>query len=389
MVDVAATLMRGGTSKCWVFEKTALEVPGWSRDDVLLRLFGSPDVRQVDGVGGATSTTSKAVIVSPAAPGDEWDVDYTFAQVGIDEPRVDWGSNCGNCSSVVGLYAVHRGWISATADETLVRVRNTNTDQLILQSVRTPKGVVDERGTDWIPGVPFPGVGVRMWFVDPAGRTTGTLFPSGSTTDTLDTPAGPVDVTLIDAGAPVVIVPAEAVGLTASESPAALDARTDVLDMLDDLRRQGAVKMGLASDKASAARAIPKLALIAAPADDGFHLSVRMLSMRKVHPALAITGCVALTMAAREDGTVIRQRIPAIGGEELRMSTPAGAVVSWTRDVAGAPAVAVLRTTRRLAEARLPLPDRDPAQPASADPDGSGSLRTGVQREHETVGERR
>ena len=146
MADIAATWMRGGTSKCWVFQRDELEVPGWSRDDVLLRVFGSPDPRQVDGVGGGTSTTSKAVIVSPSAADTDWDVDYTFAQVGIEEQRVDWGSNCGNCSSVIGLYAVRNGWVPAVADETVVRVHNTNTNQLIMLHVRTPGGVVDEKG---------------------------------------------------------------------------------------------------------------------------------------------------------------------------------------------------------------------------------------------------
>ncbi len=387
MTEVAATWMRGGTSKCWVFAREALEIPGWSRDDVLLRLFGSPDPRQVDGVGGGTSTTSKAVIVSQAAAGTDWDVDYTFAQVAVEEQRVDWGSNCGNCSSVVGLYAVRRGWVPTTAGETVVRVRNTNTDQLILLHVRTPDGVLDERGTEWIPGVPFPGISARMSFVDPGGRTTGALFPSGAAIDVLDGPSGPLEATMIDAGAPVVIVPAEAVGLTGRETPAEVDARPDVLAVLDDVRRQGAVKMALASDKGSAARAIPKLALVAAPEGDDSDLSVRMLSMGKVHPALAITGCVALTMAAREPGTVISQRIAELTGEEFRMSTPAGVVTSWTREYAGAPAVAVLRTTRLLAEATLPLPDHEDRPPSPAGTDAAPSSQDEAHGPDERLGD--
>jgi 2-methylaconitate cis-trans-isomerase PrpF len=384
MADIAASWMRGGTSKCWVFQRDELEVPGWSRDDVLLRLFGSPDPRQLDGIGGGTSTTSKAVIVSPSAAGTDWDVDYTFAQVGIEEQRVDWGSNCGNCSSVIGLYAVRNGWVPAVADETVVRVHNTNTNQLIMLHVRTPGGVVDESGTELIPGVPFPGVGVELSFIDPAGVTTGALFPSGSVTDTLDGPDGPVEVTLIDAGAPVVIVPAAAVGLTGNETPSEVDARPDLLALLDDLRRQGAVKMALAADKASAARAIPKLALIAQASGGNVDLTVRMASMGKVHPALAITGSVALTMAAREPGSVITQRMPVLTGEEFRMATPAGVVTTWTGEHSGAPFVRVLRTTRRLAEAALILPDRDvtPAAAVASDP----LARSAVQPTHEEVG---
>jgi 2-methylaconitate isomerase len=357
MTDIAATWMRGGTSKCWVFERDQLDVPGWSMNSVLLRVFGSPDPRQVDGVGGGTSTTSKAVIVSPSAAGTDWDVDYTFGQVATEELRVDWGSNCGNCSSVVGLYAVRRGWVKPVADETVVRVHNTNTGQLILLEVGTPGGVVDESGSVHIPGVPFPGVGVHMWFVDPAGRTTGTLFPTGTMTDIVNGPAGPVTVTLIDAGAPLVIVPAEAVGVTGSETPAQLDGRPEVLALLDDMRRQAAVKMGLATDKASAERAVPKLALVADAGGKDVDLQVRMLSMGRVHPALAITGSIALTMAARDEQTVIGQQIGAASGDQVRMSTPAGVVMTRIGEYDGQVAIGVLRTTRRLAEASLVLPD--------------------------------
>jgi 2-methylaconitate cis-trans-isomerase PrpF len=356
VTDIAATWMRGGTSKCWVFERDQLDVPGWSKDSVLLRLFGSPDPRQVDGIGGGTSTTSKAVIVSSSAADTDWDIDYTFAQVAVEELKVDWGSNCGNCSSVVGLYAVRRGWVQPVADETVVRVRNTNTGQLILLQVRTPGGVVDERGSEHIPGVPFPGIGVHMWFVDPAGRTTGSLFPTGSMTDIVDGRDGPVTVTLIDAGAPLVIVPAEAVGVTGDETPAELDGRRELLILLDNIRRQAAVKMGLAADRASAERAVPKLALVAPAVDQDIDFQVRMLSMGRVHPALAITGSVALTMAAQDQKTVIGQQIGAVTGNQVRMSTPAGVVTTRLGQYNGQAAIGVLRTTRRLAEATLLLP---------------------------------
>jgi 2-methylaconitate cis-trans-isomerase PrpF len=378
MPEIVATWMRGGTSKCWVFDRSQLEVTGRSVDDVLLRVFGSPDPRQVDGVGGGTSTTSKAVIVSPAT-GGEVDVDYTFAQVGVDEPRVDWGSNCGNCSSVVGLYAVRRGWVHVDPEVTVVRVRNTNTGQLIVLQVPTPGGVLEENGQDWIPGVPFPGTGIRMWFVDPAGRTTGSLFPTGSATDTVSTLGGErVVVTLVDAGAPVVIVRAEAVGVAVTETAADLDAREDLLALLEDLRREGAVRMGLAPDKASAARAVPKLAIVSTPApDQGVDLMVRMLSMGRVHPALAITGSVALTMTAREPGSVIGQHGGAITGEQVRMMTPAGLVTTWTGEHDGQVAVGVLRTARRLAEATLILPEQKPENDTTAI--ASVSVRNGAE----------
>ncbi|WP_308113842.1 PrpF domain-containing protein [Arthrobacter sp. ISL-30] len=213
MLKIPATWMRGGTSKCWVFEWDSLQVPGKSVDEVLLRLFGSPDNRQIDGVGGGTSTTSKAVILSRSIAEDA-DVDYTFAQVGIEEQRVDWGSNCGNCSAVVAPYAIQRGWVNAGQDSTAVRALNTNTNQY--------------SGTQMIPGVPFPGMPVGMGFFDPAGRTTGKLFPTGEPVDKLTFDGRQVAATLIDAGAPVVVLEAEAVGLTGHEIAAEIERRADV-----------------------------------------------------------------------------------------------------------------------------------------------------------------
>ncbi|MFD5827188.1 PrpF domain-containing protein [Lentzea sp. NPDC060358] len=351
MREIPATWMRGGTSKCWVFDRDVLAVPGRGVDEVLLRLYGSPDPRQVDGVGGATSTTSKAVVLARSdRPGI--DVEYTFAQIGIAEGRVDWTSNCGNCSAVVGPYALRRGWVAPTGDVTTVRIDNTNTGQLIVADVPTPGGRVTEEGQDVIPGVAQPGLGVRLWFVDPAGRTTGALLPTGNAVDVVDG----VPVTLLDAGAPVVLVPADEVGADGGATPAELDARDDLLRRLDRIRRAAAVRMGLAGSPAEAARATPKLALVSAGHPDRSDLTVRMLSMGRTHPALAITGSVALTAAARTPGTVL-SRFTAGEQEVLRLDTPAGVVTTraGTRD--GLLAIGVTRTTRRIGDATLVLPD--------------------------------
>ncbi|MBC3193084.1 methylitaconate delta2-delta3-isomerase [Pseudonocardia sp. C8] len=354
MRDIPATWMRGGTSKCWVFDRQSLAVPGRGVDEILLRLYGSPDPRQVDGIGGATSTTSKAVLLAPSAsPGV--DVDYTFAQVGIREGRVDWTSNCGNCSAVVGPYALRRGWVVPAGDVTTVRVQNTNTGQCIVLEVPTPVGQVVEDGDERIPGVPRPGLGVRMWFVDPAGRTTGCLLPSGRCLDDLDG----VPATLVDAGAPLVVVPAAAVGLTGHESPTEIDGTPRLLDRLDRIRRAGAVRMGLAASAEDAARATPKLALVAPGTPGLSDVTVRMLSMGRAHPALAVTGSIALTMAARTPGTVLDGSGSADRDDlhdDLLLDTPAGVVVTRTGSYDGRPAVAVRRTVRRLADAVLALP---------------------------------
>jgi 2-methylaconitate cis-trans-isomerase PrpF len=358
MREIPATWMRGGTSKCWVFDRDVLDAASPAGvDATLLRLFGSPDPRQVDGIGGGTSTTSKAVILSPSSSSDA-DVDYTFAQVGIDEAKVDWGSNCGNCSAVVGPYAVRRGWVPAEDGTTTVTVRNTNTGQLIVQQVPTPGRILQESGTAWIPGVPFPGVPVRMGFLDPAGRTTGQLHPTGKAADELGTAEGTVRATLIDAGAPVVILDAREVGLTGAESPVEIDGDHALLTRLDGIRRAAAVAMGLAATPDTAERAIPKLALVgpARPGDEAA-FEVRMLSMGRVHPALAITGSVALTLAARDLATVLGPLVPHPVGEELTMRTPAGTLTTWTGDHGGLPVVGAVRTSRRLAESSLFLPD--------------------------------
>ncbi|CCH71759.1 putative AcnD-accessory protein PrpF [Nostocoides australiense Ben110] len=362
MRGIPATWMRGGTSKCWVFRAQDLEVPEMTVDEVLLRLYGSPDHRQVDGVGGATSTTSKAVIVAPSAR-DGIDVDYTFAQVGIEQAKVDWGSNCGNCSAVVAAYAVRAGWVSAQDPTTSVRVLNTNTDQVIVQELPTPGGILTEEPTTEIPGVPFPGAPVRMGFVEPAGRTTGRLFPSGNHVDELpDGDNAVIAATLIDAGAPVVAVRAADLGLTGDESPDQLDALPGMLPRLDRIRRAAAVAMGLVKTPEEAARAIPKLAIVSSPAASGTDLRVLMLSMGKAHPAVPITGSVGLTLAASRPGTLVAEVVDAGGRPRspfagLGLDTAAGVVSTFVTETDGQQVVGATRTYRRLAEGVLFLPD--------------------------------
>ncbi|MFE4000291.1 PrpF domain-containing protein [Nocardioides sp. YIM B13467] len=360
MREIAATWMRGGTSKCWVFRRDDLQVPDLSVDEVLLRIYGSPDHRQVDGVGGGTSTTSKAVILAPSATSGV-DVEYTFAQVGIEEAKVDWGSNCGNCSAVVASFAIREGWVRTEAPETAVRVLNTNTDQLIVQRVPTPGGVLDEAASESIPGVPFLGAPVRMGFVDPAGRSTGRLFPTGRQRDVLSDAVGGVTVTLVDAGAPVVAARAADFGVRGNEDIADLDRVPGLLDRLDAVRREAGVLMGLAESPEAVARAVPKLALVSAPdpaSEEGTALTVRMLSMGRFHPAVPVTGSVALTLAADAPGTIVNDLVvsdrPATG---LRLGTPAGPVSTFVEQHDGVPVVGVVRTYRRLAQGSVVLPE--------------------------------
>jgi len=348
--DIPATLMRGGTSKCWVFSRDDVDVPGADLDDVLRRLYGSPDSRQIDGVGGGTSTTSKAVIVSPSARADA-DIDYSFAQVGVADGIVDWSSNCGNCSAAIAPYALHKGWLRPDGDLTRVRIHNTNTGQLIVAEVPTPDGRVVETGQARIAGVPFGGLEVVLWFVDPAGRSTGRLFPTGSAVDELDG----LPATLIDAGAPLVIVRAADLGLDPAVTPSGIDADGTLRARIEGLRRAGAVRMGLAPTPGAAARAIPKFALVFEPTADDHDFGVVMMSMGAAHPALAITGSVGLSLAATTAGTLVHDLSRGQGQHAVRLRTPSGMLTTRVGAWDGRPAVGVGRTARRLADAILPL----------------------------------
>ncbi|HEY9358687.1 MAG TPA: PrpF domain-containing protein [Arthrobacter sp.] len=356
-MKIEAEWMRGGTSKCWVFDAGHLS-GGTSLDSLLPRVFGSPDSRQIDGVGGATSTTSKAVILH-RPDDDDIDVDFTFAQVGIEEASVDWGSNCGNCSAVVGLYAIEKGWVLPSGDVTRIVTRNTNTGQVIVQRVATPAGALPIVPDARMPGVPFPGYRVGLGFHDPAGKTTGALLPTGSATDTITAGGTRWTVSMVDAGAPVVIVRAEDLGLDPGRYSSWLPGVELQLETLDLIRRQAAVRMGLAPTTAQAARAIPKLAIAAAPspADNGCDLNVMMLSMGRPHPALAITGSIALTLAARTAGTVLHAMTGSGLGATLKLRTPAGVIETWTEDHDGALLVGVDRTARTIATTIIHLPE--------------------------------
>ena len=361
-MKIEAEWMRGGTSKCWVFEGEHLDETRKDLDSLLPRLFGSPDHRQIDGVGGSTSTTSKAMILRrPADP--DVDVEFTFAQVGIEEAAVDWGSNCGNCSAVVGLYAIEKGWVTPNGDNTRIVTRNTNTGQIIIQRVATPAGALPIVPDAQMPGVVFPGYRVGLGFKDPAGKTTGKLLPTGEPTDTISAGGTRWTVSMVDAGAPVVIVKAEELGLDTARFESWQAGVMLQLDTLDQIRRQSAVRMGLASTVQDAARAIPKLAIVGAPkagvtgTGDTGDVNVMMLSMGKPHPALAITGSIALTLAASTPGTVLNSITGSEPRSILRLRTPAGVIETWSEERDGSLLVGVDRTARTIATSTLHLPE--------------------------------
>ena len=215
---VPASLVRGGTSKCWLFDATALrnrmELDRPNLDRLLVDAYDAGDPAHVDGVGGATPTTSKAAFVRPGAGVD---VEYLFGQVGIGVAGVEWGSNCGNCATAIALWALARGLVAPTGDTTRVVLRNVNTDAVLEADVDTGGGRVHEFGTETVPGTRAGGVGVGLAFVDPAGGTTGSTLPTGRAVDDLSVDGAPVRVSMIDAGAPMVLVDAVSLGLTGQE----------------------------------------------------------------------------------------------------------------------------------------------------------------------------
>ncbi len=376
---IAATLMRGGTSKGLFFRPSDLPAEPAARDALLLRAIGSPDpyARHIDGLGGASSSTSKVVLVQRSArPG--CDVDYLFGQVAIDRPLIDWSGSCGNLAAAVGPFALHAGLLDPAPAEGLatVRIWQANLGQRIVAHVPMRGGQVQELGGFVLDGVPFPAAEIRLDFLDPAGGGGLPLLPTGRAQDVLQVPGlGSVPATLVNSGNATVIVPAASLGLAGTELPRALNADAALLARCEAVRAQGAVAMGLAATPAQATRerpATPKLALVGAPAgyvaSDGravaagqMDVLVRMVSMGQFHHALPGTGAIALASAAALPGTLLAPGSGA-GGAGLRMGHPAGCIeteAEAAQDAGGVwriRRVSVSRSARRLMTGQVWVP---------------------------------
>jgi len=345
-IKVPATYMRGGTSKGVFFNLTDLpepaQVAGEARDNLLLRVIGSPDPyqKQTDGMGGATSSTSKTVILSKSAKADH-DVDYLFGQVAIDKAFVDWSGNCGNLTSAVGAFAVSNGLVDASKipDNGVVEVKvwQVNISKTIIVHVPITNGEVQETGDFELDGVTFPAAEVKLEFMDPADGE-GALFPTGNLVDELDVPGiGMLSATMINAGIPTVFINASEVGYDGTELQEAINGDVSALEKLETIRAYGALKMGLIShiDEAKARQHTPKVAWVA-PAktyyassgkvvsDTDIDLVVRAMSMGKLHHAMMGTAAVAIGTAAAIPGTLVN--LAAGGGErqEVNFGHPSG-----------------------------------------------------------------
>lgn len=287
---IPSVLMRGGTSKGPFFSAADLPTEPELRDAVLMRLMGTPDARQIDGVGGASTTTSKVAIVSKSA--HEWaEVDYLFAQVDIEVAQVDTSPTCGNMMAAVGPYAIESGLVPATAPETRVRIRNTNTDSLIEAIVQTPNGAVNYEGDAEISGVPGSSAPITLRFMEIVGSKTGKLLPTGNLQDVI----GGMPVSCVDVAMPMVIMRAGDFGKTCFETPDELHSDREFMHKLEAIRREAGALMGF-GDVADSV--IPKVGLIAAPRAGG-NIASRYFTPHKCHPAYAVSGaiCVSATCA--------------------------------------------------------------------------------------------
>ncbi|HUF91702.1 MAG TPA: PrpF domain-containing protein [Candidatus Limnocylindria bacterium] len=361
---IRAVYMRGGTSRCLVFHQADLPEAGAERDRILLAALGSPDPygRQLDGLGGGISSLSKACIIGPPTH-PETDVDYTFAQVEVSRPHVDYKGNCGNCSSSVGPFAIDEGLVPARDGVTVVRVHNTNTKKIIVARVPTAGGEAAVTGDFELAGVPGRGARIALDFLDPGGAGTGGLLPTGNVRDVIDG----LDASLVDATNPVVFVRAKDVGLTGTETPQAVDADRALAARLERIRSEAAARMGIPGSAA-----VPKVAVVAPAAgftgldavaypETAVDVLARVISMGNCHRAFALTAAMCLAVASRIDGTVVHEaaRQPRTG--DLRLGHPSGvlpiaAAVSVTDGRPYAERVTVYRSARRLMEGFVRVP---------------------------------
>ncbi|KOP53274.1 3-methylitaconate isomerase [Pseudomonas coronafaciens pv. porri] len=349
-IRIPATYMRGGTSKGVFFRLAdlpqAAQTPGPARDALLLRVIGSPDPyeKQIDGMGGATSSTSKTVIVSHSSKPDH-DVDYLFGQVSIDKPFIDWSGNCGNLSAAVGSFAIASGLVDLGRVPqdgiAVVRIWQANISKTIIAHVPIRKGEVQETGDFELDGVTFPAAEVQLEFLDPAADEEGaggSMFPTGNLVDDLQVPGvGTLKATLINAGIPTIFVNAADIGYTGIELQGDINGDPLALARLETIRAYGALRMGLIRtlDEAGTRQHTPKVAFVAAPADyvsssgkpvaaRDIDLLVRAVSMGKLHHAMMGTAAVAIGTAAAIPGTLVNLAAGGEARDAVRFGHPSG-----------------------------------------------------------------
>lgn len=367
---IPCVIARGGTSKGIYIKENHLPADKAARDQTVLAIFGSPDVRQIDGLGGADPLTSKLAIIGPSSRPDA-DVDYTFGQVSIKSPMVDYSGNCGNISAGVGPFAIDEGLVKAFEPVTTVRIHNTNTGKLLIAEVQVKNGHAQVSGDCAIDGVPGTGAKIMLDFSDTKGSATGKLLPSGKAKEMLKTSAGEFEVSLVDCANAMVFVKAESVGLKGTEGSKEIDGDKALLDKLEAIRGAAAAAMGLAGDEAEALSkcpAFPMLAIVSPPADyqsystgqtvkaDDISFVARNMFMQVLHKTYAGTGTVCTGVAASIPGTVVaevRAARPA-WGDAIKIGHPCGLITVEAKVESGqVKRAAFARTARRIMEGQV------------------------------------
>jgi 2-methylaconitate cis-trans-isomerase PrpF len=367
------TIMRGGTSKGIFLMEEDLPKDPERRDRIILAIFGSPDMRQIDGLGGADSLTSKlALIASPR--GAERDVDYTFGAVGIDKPFVDYSANCGNISSAVGPYAIDRGWVQVEEPVTTVRIFNTNTRKMIYAKVPVRRGRVVSDGDYAIDGVPGRGAKIELSFMDPGGGTTGKLLPTGNVVDEIRLDSGErMEATIVDAGNPTAFVYAGDLGLKGIELPVPFDQEVEVKKKLEAIRKKVSELTGIAFNPS-----IPKISFVA-PAQDCITMTgmevkkeqvdllARVMAMGKMHKTFAITAGIPAAIAGVIPGSVVHKVIKGgsqrVMGRDVILGHPSGQMdvkveAREEDDEIRVISCTIGRTARKIMEGRVFIPKK-------------------------------
>lgn len=344
MTPYRVVLHRGGTSKAVFMMRNELPKDPTQRDKVIRAIFGSPDPRQIDGLGGADVLTSKFAMIGPATRQDA-DVDYTFAQVSFDTDYVDYGGNCGNISSAVGPFAIDEGLVEAVEPITTVRIHQTNTNCILVAHVPVKDGKACVEGTCRIDGVPGTGARILMDFSDTAGSTTGRVLPTGNPTDRICAGGKEYEVSIVDAGNVVIFIEAASLGLAGTESCAEIEKNPALMKQIEAIRATATVKIGMAKtpEEATAKRTyVPFFAIVSKPADyfsPTSNLTVhstdvdivsRLYFMLHMHKAYPGTGSVATGAAARIPGTLVYKQLSeqARQNGELRIGHPGGVMIS-------------------------------------------------------------
>jgi 2-methylaconitate cis-trans-isomerase PrpF len=372
---IPAVFMRGGTSKGLMLRASDLPTDRARWDAIFCAAMGSPDPngRQLNGMGGGLSSVSKVCVIGKPSRADA-DVDYTFAQVPINDSRVDMSGNCGNMSSAVGPFAVDEQFVYAADGPVTLRIHNTNTRKIIHSTFEVRDRRAVESGDLAIPGVAGTGAPIRLDFLEPGGAITGKLLPTGDVIEELDVPGvGRIDVSMVDAANACVFVRAESLGLTATERPDQIERDARLMEILLAIRAQASVEMGIAPDVAAARVKIttPSIGIVAAPADwlsleggelkaDAADVSVRMISSNQPHRALPLTASVCVAVAAVLPGSLVHAVVRQPDGP-LRLGMPSGVLkvsAEVRKDADGwyAQCGSFYRTARRLFEGRVCLP---------------------------------